>query len=257
MNNKKGFTLIELLVVIAIIAILAAILLPALARAKMRAQSIDCISNFKQMGMALHMYADDFSERLPPGGDVDPMSPNPVGLDLQQAPVYSGSTRTSNFKKWLPYYLATYMSLQAPSEVQQHTNVVNAFVCPGYVGGAPRNICNGTYDPMSDNYVHAFAYSVTRTNAYPNSQVAVLGYPFGQQGSPGQQALKISDIARVASLSDVWAAADFDEQAVQDPTSLGSKQAYTAVNPVHGSTRNFLYFDCRAGSKNVTTYADY
>jgi prepilin-type N-terminal cleavage/methylation domain-containing protein len=256
-KNKKGFTLIELLVVIAIIAILAAILLPALAKAKMRAQSINCVSNFKQMGMALHIYTDEFTDRLPPGGDVDPMSSNPVGLDLEQAPVYSGTTKSSNFKKWLPYYLATYMSLPAPSDIQQMTNVVKAFICPGYVSSCPGNTDKGTYDPASDNYANAFSYSVTRTNSYPNSQLAPLGYPFGQQGSPGQQALKLSDVTRAGSLSDIWAAGDFDEQAVENPTSLGSKQPYTAKTPVHGRVRNFLYFDCRAGSKSVTTYADY
>jgi len=64
-QNKAGFTLIELLVVIAIIAILASLLLPALARAKSQARSIQCMSNKKQLITAMHVYCTDSNDRLP------------------------------------------------------------------------------------------------------------------------------------------------------------------------------------------------
>ncbi len=65
-NRKSGFTLIELLVVIAIIAILAAILFPVFARAKMTAQRSACLSNLRQLASACHIYADFWNDYYPP-----------------------------------------------------------------------------------------------------------------------------------------------------------------------------------------------
>ena len=65
-KDRQGFTLIELLVVIAIIAILAALLLPALARAKEKGRQTSCINSVRQLTLAVLMYADDHNDILPP-----------------------------------------------------------------------------------------------------------------------------------------------------------------------------------------------
>ncbi len=117
-GSPGGFTLIELLVVIAIIAILASLLLPALARAKEKARRISCVSDVKQIALAMMLYVDDHNGRYPP------RMPDPAA----GAPFPCRPCRTID---WRPYAIP-YLSGNTNS-----TNSTGVFVCPSDNGIPP------------------------------------------------------------------------------------------------------------------------
>ena len=103
---RRAFTLIELLVVIAIIAILAAMLLPALARAKEKARKTSCLSNVKQLSLAMHMYVDDNQ------GNYPPRMPDP-----DTGPAYPCKPcRTIDWRQYPLPYLSTTNVFACPSD---------------------------------------------------------------------------------------------------------------------------------------------
>jgi prepilin-type N-terminal cleavage/methylation domain-containing protein len=131
-NRSRGFTLIELLVVIAIIAILIALLLPAVQQAREAARRTQCKNNLKQIGLAMHNYADTYN-MFPPGACAKPNSPGPPGFGLD---ISIGA-----FASILPYLeQANLQNLYVdtiPWEAQQPqvaAAVVPSYLCPSNVG---------------------------------------------------------------------------------------------------------------------------
>lgn len=215
-TNKNAFTMVELLVVIAVIGILAALLLPALAAAKERAWRTICVNNFKQVGTAIQLFADEYDDQLP----------GPIWQGVYEAYDDQDTTR-------LPFYIATHLGQPAPSLTPRSLALAR---CPSAArhwtaaptGTPPMNL----HQPLS--YITSVQITtdqgfLSRPFGYPNSQLP--------SGNVDEAPKKLREIANP---SGSWAMTDAD----QGNASLGGVY-YDLLpkKPAHGRVRNQLFFD--------------